>query len=89
MALTVTGEAAGLVVEDRAGIRLLLIHFCLRRKVYSLIRRAVVLGAGAQQQAKKAPLPPKEGNMNIYVGNLSLEVTDGELQREFMAFAVF
>ncbi len=24
--------------------------------------------------------------MNIYVGNLSLEVTEGELQREFMAF---
>jgi len=24
--------------------------------------------------------------MNIYVGNLSLEVTDEELQREFMAF---
>ncbi len=47
------------------------------------------MGAGAQQQAKKAPLPPKEGNMNIYVGNLSLEVTDEELQREFMAFAIF
>jgi RNA recognition motif-containing protein len=25
-------------------------------------------------------------NINIYVGNLSLEVTDEELQREFMAF---
>ena len=24
--------------------------------------------------------------MNIYVGNLSLEVTEGELRREFMAF---
>ncbi len=24
--------------------------------------------------------------MNIYVGNLSLEVTDGELRQEFMAF---
>jgi RNA recognition motif-containing protein len=24
--------------------------------------------------------------MNIYVGNLPLEVTEGELQREFMAF---
>ena len=47
------------------------------------------MGAGAQQQAKKAPLPPKGGNMNIYVGNLSLEVTDGELQPEFMAFGVF
>jgi len=75
-------------MEDRAGIRLLLIHFCLRHKVYSLLRRAVCLGAGAQQQAKKAPLPPREGNMNIYVGNLSLEVTDEELQRESMAFGV-
>jgi RNA recognition motif-containing protein len=44
------------------------------------------LGAGARQQAKKALLPPMRGNMNIYVGNLSLEVTDEELQREFMAF---
>jgi RNA recognition motif-containing protein len=44
------------------------------------------LGAGARQQAKKALLPPMGGNMNIYVGNLSLEVTDEELQREFMAF---
>jgi len=26
------------------------------------------------------------GNMNIYVGNLSLEVTEEELRREFMAF---
>ena len=38
------------------------------------------------KQAKKAPLPPKGGNINIYVGNLSLAVTDEELQREFMAF---
>lgn len=44
------------------------------------------MGAGAQQQAKKALLPPRGGNMNIYVGNLSLEVTDKELQREFMVF---
>jgi len=44
------------------------------------------LGAGAQQQAKEALLPPKGGNINIYVGNLSLEVTDEELQREFMVF---
>jgi RNA recognition motif-containing protein len=26
------------------------------------------------------------GNMNIYVGNLSLEVTEEELRREFIAF---
>jgi hypothetical protein len=28
----------------------------------------------------------EEGNMNIYVGNLSLDVTEEELRREFMAF---
>ena len=44
------------------------------------------MGAGAQQQARKAPLPRKKGNMNIYVGNLSLDLTNEELQREFMAF---
>ena len=32
------------------------------------------------------PLPRKGGNMNIYLGNLSLEVTEEELRREFMAF---
>ncbi|MFH1639683.1 MAG: RNA-binding protein [Chloroflexota bacterium] len=32
-------------------------------------------------------LAAKEGgNMNIYVGNLSVEVTEDELRREFMAF---
>ncbi len=28
----------------------------------------------------------KGGNMNIYVGNLSLEVTEDELRKEFMAY---
>jgi RNA recognition motif-containing protein len=32
------------------------------------------------------PLPRKGAIMNIYVGNLSLEVTEEELQREFMLF---
>lgn len=31
-------------------------------------------------------MPRKGVNMNIYVGNLSLEVTEEELRREFMAF---
>lgn len=31
-------------------------------------------------------LPPKGGNINIYVGNLSLDMTAEELQREFMTF---
>jgi RNA recognition motif-containing protein len=29
---------------------------------------------------------PEGGNMNIYVGNLPLEVTEDELRREFLAF---
>ncbi len=32
------------------------------------------------------PMARKGVNMNIYVGNLSLEVTEGELRQEFMAF---
>jgi RNA recognition motif-containing protein len=28
----------------------------------------------------------KEGNMNIYVGNLSFEVTEDELRKEFMTY---
>jgi RNA recognition motif-containing protein len=32
------------------------------------------------------PLPRKGVHMNIYVGNLSLEVTDEELRQIFMAF---
>ena len=31
-------------------------------------------------------MPRKGVNVNIYVGNLSLEVTEEELRREFMAF---
>ncbi len=32
------------------------------------------------------PITEKGVNMNIYVGNLPLEVTGGELRREFVAF---
>ncbi len=32
------------------------------------------------------PIAEKGGNMNIYVGNLSLEVTEEELRLEFIAF---
>jgi RNA recognition motif-containing protein len=86
VALTATEEAVGSVEEDRAGIRLLLIHFCLRHTGYIRYPGGLFLGDGARQQARKAVLPRRRGNMNIYVGNLSLEVTDQELQREFMAF---
>jgi RNA recognition motif-containing protein len=32
------------------------------------------------------PLPRKGANMNIYIGNLAFEVTEGELRQEFTAF---
>ena len=44
----VTEEAAGLVVEDREDIRLLLIHFCLRNKIYIITVRAIGLSTGDQ-----------------------------------------
>ena len=85
MGLTATEKAVDLVEEDRVGIRLLLIYFYLRHTGYIRYSRGLLwFGAGAQQQAKKALLPPKGGNMNIYGGNLSREVTGKELQREFM-----
>ena len=40
----------------------------------------------AKRKSWITPLPRKGVNMNIYVGNLSLEVTEGELRQEFMAF---
>jgi len=40
----------------------------------------------AKRRSWVTPLPKKRGNMNIYVGNLSLEVTEGELRQEFMVF---
>jgi RNA recognition motif-containing protein len=36
--------------------------------------------------AKNGPLSKKSANVNIYVGNLSLDVTEEELRQEFMAF---
>jgi RNA recognition motif-containing protein len=32
------------------------------------------------------PLPRKGANMNIYIGNLAFEVSEGELRQEFTAF---
>jgi RNA recognition motif-containing protein len=40
----------------------------------------------AKRRSWITPLPRKGVNMNIYVGNLSLEVTEEELRREFVAF---
>jgi len=43
MALTATKDAVDLVKEDREDIKLLLIHFRLRHKIYSLSLRCVAL----------------------------------------------
>ena len=40
----------------------------------------------AKRRSWIAPLLRKGVNMNIYVGNLSLEFTEGELRQGFMAF---
>ena len=40
----------------------------------------------AKRRSWITPLPKKGVNVNIYIGNLSLEVTEEELRREFMAF---
>ena len=68
--------------EDRKDIRLPLLHFCLRHTKY--IHNSG--GPLAKRRSWITPLPRKGVNMNIYVGNLSLEVTEEELRREFMAF---
>jgi len=65
--------------EDREDIKLPLLHFYLTHTVYSG-------GLLAKRRSWITPLPRKGVNMNIYIGNLSLEVTEGELRQEFMAF---
>jgi len=70
---------ADLVEEDREDIKLPLLHFYLTHILYSR-------GLLAKRRSWITPLPRKGVNMNIYVGNLSLEVTEGELRQEFMAF---
>ena len=75
-------EVVDLAEEDREDIRLDFIHFCLRHTKY--IHNSG--GLSAKPGSWITPLPRKGVNMNIYVGNLSLEVTEEELRREFMAF---
>ncbi len=65
--------------KDREDIKLPLLHFYLTHTIYSR-------GLLAKRRSWITPLPRKGANMNIYVGNLSLEVTEEELRREFMAF---
>jgi len=79
---TVEVEVADPEEEDREDIRLHLIHFYLRRTKY--IHNSG--GLSVRRKSLIIPLPRKGVNMNIYAGNLSLEVTEEELRREFMAF---
>ena len=75
-------EVVDLGEEDNEDIRLPLLHFCLRYTIYINYSRGLLI----KRRSWINPLPRKGVNMNIYVGNLSLEVTEGELRQEFMAF---
>jgi hypothetical protein len=72
-------EVADSEEEDREDIKLPLLHFYLTPTIYSG-------GLLAKRRSWITPLPRKGVNMNIYIGNLSLEVTEGELRQEFVAF---
>jgi len=76
---TVEVEVADPEEEDREDIKLPLLHFYLTHTIYSG-------GLSAKRRSWITPLPRKGVNMNIYIGNLPLEVTEGELRREFIAF---
>ena len=75
-------EVADSEEEDREDIRPNSIYFCLRHTEHIHNSR----GQLAKRRSWTIPLPRKGVNMNIYVGNLSLEVTEEELRREFMAY---
>ena len=68
--------------KDREDISLSFIQFWLRRIKYIHNPRGLL----AKRRSWIIPLPRKGVNMNIYVGNLSLEVTEEELRQEFVAF---
>jgi len=69
--------------DDREDIRLPLINPSLTTTAKYMHDYRLLL---AKRRSWVIPLPRKGVNMNIYVGNLSLEVTEEELWREFMAF---
>jgi RNA recognition motif-containing protein len=79
---TVEVEVADPEEEDREDIKLPLPHFYLTHTIYINYSGGLL----AKRRSWITPLPRKGVNMNIYVGNLSLEVTEGELRQEFMAF---
>ncbi len=78
----VKGEVADLAEEDNEDIRLPLNPSLTTTAKYIHNSRGLLAKPGS----RITPLPRKGVNMNIYVGNLSLEVTEEELRREFMAF---
>ncbi len=78
----VKGEVVDLVEEDNEDIRLPLNPSLTTTVKYIHNFRGLL----AKRRSRITPLPRKGVNMNIYVGNLSLEVTEEELRREFMAF---
>jgi RNA recognition motif-containing protein len=79
---TVEVEVADPEEEDREDIKLPLPHFYLTHTIYINYSGGLL----AKRRSWITSLPRRRGNMNIYVGNLSLEVTEGELRQEFMAF---
>jgi len=81
-AASVIVEVADLVEEDNQDIRLPLNPSLTTTAKYIHNSRGLL----AKRRSRIIPLPRKGANVNIYVGNLSLEVTEEELRREFMAF---
>jgi len=73
VAATVEVEVADSEEEDREDIKLLPLHFCLRYTIYINYSGGLL----AKRRSWITPLPRKGVNMNIYVGNLSLEVAEG------------
>ena len=81
-AASVIVEVADLVEEDNQDIRLPLNPSLTTTAKYIHNSRGLL----AKRRSRIIPLPRKGANVNIYVGNLSLEVTEEELRREFMTF---
>ena len=79
---TVEVEVADSEEEDREDIRLPLNPSLTTTEKYIHNSRGLL----AKRRARIIPLPRKGANVNIYIGNLSLEVTEEELRRIFMAF---
>jgi len=82
-----TGEAVDLI-EAGAGDTKTPSHLGLlnTHKIYYDSKEPLVQTLMVNVGLSLAHRPRRMANMNIYVGNLSLDVTEEELRREFMAF---